>query len=211
VGTTESADGRLPTGFFVALPQGWQQLDVNPKTAAVSARMLVEQASRNSEALARNRAAFEQMLVGAAAEAARANVEYCACWFQPVEGPDGTALPVQASVTVAFHSLDSSNDPTSMLTELLGSAAGSSSLDLVELDAGPAIKRGGRRREALAGMDEPVEYLARQYYVPVPGSTNKIALLSFASPTLELADDLERLFDAMARSFTFTWSSHSRS
>jgi hypothetical protein len=182
---------------------------VNRETAAASARALVDEASRNNEQMARNRAAFEQLLVGAAAEAAAANVEYCACWFQPVEGKDGEPLPVQASVTVAFHALDDSNDPASMLTQLIGPGSGTS-VDVVELDAGTAIRRGGRRREALAGMDQPVEYVARQYYVPVPGSTDKIALLSFASPTVELADDLEKLFDAMARSFTFTWSESNR-
>jgi hypothetical protein len=199
--TTRTQGTGPPTGFFVALPDGWVSLDVDPSTSADSVRRLVSAAARNDDNVARNRVAIEQLLTQVTSEAAASGVQFCACWFQLMEG----GLPVQASLTVGFHGLDGPNDPAAMLRELIEPGT-DRRIDQIELDSGPAIRRSGRRRQAFSGMDEPVEFFGCQFYVPVPGSPNRIGLLSFATPTLALEEELGDLFDSMAKSFVFTWS-----
>ena len=79
-------------------------------------------------------------------------------------------------------------------------------VDLVELDSGPAVRRRGRRSRLFPGAEEPVEFVSHQYFVRVPSTADRVALLSFATPTLAVEDDLGDLFESMARSFMFTWS-----
>jgi hypothetical protein len=176
-------------------------LDVDPRTAAESARRLVEAAARNAETVREHRVALQQQIAQIAADAAASGVQFCACFFEVFEDQ----LPVQASLTIAVHTLDQANDPGAMVRELAEDEAGRT-VDLVELEVGRAVRRSGRRRQAFPGTDQPVEFLARQYYVPVPSTTDQIAVLSFASPTLALQDDLTSLFDSMAATFVFTWA-----
>lgn len=46
--------------------------------------------------------------------------------------------------------------------------------------------------------------LTQQYYLPVPGTDQLLAVVAFASPTLALEGDLIALFDTIADSFAFT-------
>jgi hypothetical protein len=199
--TNENGKATAPSGFWIALPDGWVSLDVNPATSATTARQLVEAAARNDNTVRENRVAIEQMLAQLASDAAATGVQFCACYFQVFEED----FHVQASLTVAILTLDEANDPGAMVRELAGGGAGRS-VEVVEVEAGPAVRRTGRRREALPGMEEPLEFLGCQYYVPVPSTTNQIALLSFVTPTLAVEEDMDDLFDSMARTFTFTWA-----
>jgi len=195
---TGGAGSGPPTGFWTALPEGWISLDVEPSTSAETARKLAEAAAAAEPTLRDQEGAIAQMLTQLTRNAAESGVRFCACFFQVYE----EQLPVQASLTVAFHTLDSSNDPGAMLEDLQGLGR---RIDIVDLDAGQAVRRAGRRREALPGADEPVEFLSCQYYIKLPATTDRIALLTFTSPTIALEDDLLPLFEAMARSFAFTW------
>ena len=189
----------VPTGFWIALPEGWVSLDVNPETSAATAHQLVEAAARNDDTVRENRVAIEQMLAQLASDAAATGVQFCACYFQVFDD-----VPVQASVTVAIHTLEA-NDPGAMVRELTAGGTGRS-VEIVDLEAGRAVRRAGRRREVLPGMEEPIDFFGCQYYVPVPSTTNQIALLSFASPTLAVQEDMGDLFESMAGTFTFTWT-----
>jgi hypothetical protein len=199
----ENGRGTAPTGFWIALPEGWVSLDINPETSAATARQLVEAAARNDKTVRENQVAIEQTLAQLASDAAATGVQFCACYFQVFD-----EVPVQASVTVAIHTLEA-NDPGAMVRELTAGGTGRS-VDVVDLEAGRAVRRAGRRREVLPGMDEPVEFFGCQYYVPVPSTTNQIALLSFATPTLAVEEDMGDLFASMAGTFTFTWTKQGR-
>ncbi|MGH8906306.1 MAG: hypothetical protein ACRD0K_07290 [Egibacteraceae bacterium] len=189
-----------PSGFWIALPAGWVSLDVDPATSAASARKLVEAAARGDETVRANRAAVERTLVGLTSGAAASGVSLCACYYEAFEDQ----LAVQASLTVAIHALDQANDPAAMVGDL-ASGETSRCVEVVDLGAGPVVRRAGRRGQALPGTDESLEFVVRQYYVPVPGTSDRVALLSFASPALVVEDDLVALFDSMAGSFVFTW------
>jgi hypothetical protein len=188
-----------PTGFWVALPDGWVGLDVDPKTSAASARQLVEAAARKDETIRQNRVALEQMMRHMAADAADSGAVFCACYFQAFD--ESTA--VQASFTVGFHSAGDSSDPAAMLGDLDDGSG--RRLEIVDLEAGSAVRRTGRGRKAFPGMDQPVEFLSHQYFVPVPNAADRVALLTFASPSVSFEEELGDLFESMARGFEFTW------
>lgn len=187
-----------PTGFWVAVPEGWISLDVDPETSAESARKLAEAAVAGDPSIRDQQGAIAQLLTRLTRNAAESGVRFCACFFQVFD----EQLPVQASLTVAFHALDSSNNPAAMLEDLRGEGR---RIEMVDLDAGQAVRRSGRRREQMPDSEEPVEFLSCQYYIKLPATTDRIALLTFASPTVALEDDLLALFESMAGSFAFTW------
>lgn len=103
--------------------------------------------------------------------------------------------PTEATLTVVFQTLEGSNDPQAMVDEL-AAAGHASEVQTVELAAGPAVRR--------VGPDDVSEVTGRQYYVPVPGTDNQIAVLSFVSSASPEKERLDEMFEAMAK--TFAWA-----
>src|SRR5215211_7813473 len=60
--------------------------------------------------------------------------------------------PVDAALTVVFHTLGGSNDPEAMLSELVAVGRGGE-IEMVQLTTGPAVCRVGRRQESAAGSE----------------------------------------------------------
>jgi hypothetical protein len=118
--------------------------------------------------------------------------------WQATEGE----APVEATLAVIFHTLDGSSDPEAMLTELIASGRGAET-EMVHLTSGAAVCRVGRRQESAPGS-EATEIVARQYYLPVPGRGNEIAVISFTTAASEHEDRLAEIFEAMANTFTWT-------
>jgi hypothetical protein len=100
--------------------------------------------------------------------------------------------PLKAEHGVGFYSIGESNDPGSMLQSLAG---GDEEHLVVELPAGPALRRTYEHKGSAV----------RQFLVPVPNTKSDIALLSYATPTVDRRDELLELFDSMARGFAFDW------
>lgn len=193
------------TGFFLALPDGWATLDVDPRTAARSVRWQLDHAQLDHPEVAAHRHIIEQALTQVAADAGASGTCFAACWFTVVG-----QLPVQASVAVSLTDIvDGPSTSEGMIADLVDVHDGRS-VAVVDLgDDGPnAVRRSGRRRRTLPGQREEVEYLSHQVYVPVPGGKRTggrtVAILSFATPTLELEEELAGLFDDMAATFRFT-------
>jgi hypothetical protein len=137
--------------------------------------------------------------VGWSAEAAP-GVAYQAALLSRSDGSD--RAQVEASLAIVFQTVAGSNDPSALLEQLAGAGDGVDA-ELVDLPAGPAVRRSGRRSDGPANGGTPGESFARQYYVPVPGTTDQVAVLSFAtSPDREA--EMSVVFDRVARAFTFT-------
>jgi hypothetical protein len=186
------------TGFWLALPPGWVSLDVDASTSAISVRRIVEIAAEKDETVAAHREGLERMLIDAAREAAAAGIQYCAAYYERIGD-----LGLQASLTVAIHAATEGNDFGRMATELRD-VDGSRTIEIVDLDAGRAVVRSGRRHSRLPGSEMALELLTRQFFIPVPDTPDLLAVVAFASPTLALEEDLIALFDAIAGSFVFT-------
>ena len=188
-----------PTGFWIALPEGWVSIDVDPATAVRSAARLLDQLPPGGR---EHRADARRLLEQLAADSATAGVTFCACLATVVEG----TLPLLASLTISVNGLDGAgNGPELVRASLAAAEPGGRTVDVVDLGAGPAVRRSGRLRLGRPGTDEVVTLVSRQFYVPVPGTLAEVALLAFASPTLELEAELGELFDGMAATFAFTW------
>lgn len=194
----DPAPSGAPSGFWLALPSGWVSFDVDPTTSATSARRVVAAAADADEAVAANREALERILAGAAREAAAAGVRYCAAYYERFDD-----LAVQASLSVAIHAAAEGTDFGRMVSEL-GDGEGGRTIEVVELEAGRAVKRSGRRHTKFPGTEHPLELLTHQYFLPVPGTADRLTTVAFSSPTLSLEDDLIALFDTIAESFAFT-------
>jgi hypothetical protein len=192
---SSAASGR---GFWLAMPPGWVSLDVDPSTSATTIRRMVAAAAEADETVAENRDALERMLLDAARDCATSGVLYCAAYFEPFED-----IAVQASLTVAVHAATEGTDFSRMATELADDEGGRT-ISVVDLDGGRAVKRSGRRHTRFPGTDVPLELITHQFFIPVPGTADLLAVVAFASPTLTLEDDLIALFDAIAGSFAFT-------
>lgn len=192
------------TGFFLALPDGWATLDVDPRTAARSVRWQLDHAQLDHPEVAEHRHLIEQALTQVAADASASGTCFAACWFTIVG-----QLPVQASVAVSLTDIiDGPSTSEAMIADLADVHDGRS-VAVVDLgvDGPNAVRRSGRRRRTPPGQREEIEYLSHQVYVPVPGGRrtgHTVAILSFASPTLELEEELAGLFDDMASTFRFT-------
>src|ERR1051325_6397953 len=94
-------------------------------------------------------------------------------------------------------------DFSRMATEL-ADADGARTISVVDLEAGRAVKRSGHRHTQFPGTEEQLELLTHQFFIPVPDTTNLLAVVAFPSPTLALEDDMVALFDTIAEGFVFT-------
>jgi hypothetical protein len=196
--TDPSSTAATGHGFWMALPPGWVSLDVDPSTSTATIRRMVGLAAEADETVAENRESLERMLIDAARDCATSGVLYCAAYFEPFED-----LPVQASVTVAVYAATDGTDFSRMATEL-ADGEGGRTISVVDLDAGRAVKRSGHRHTQFPGTDEPLELVTHQFFIPVPDTSNLLAVVGFATPTLVLEDDMVALFDTIAEGFAFT-------
>ena len=197
-----AVEATRPTGFWIAVPEGWVSLDVDPATAAGSAARLLDLAGLGvDERFRGHRADAERLLAQLASAAAAGGVTFAACLVTVVDD----VLPVQATLTISVNALDGGGNRTGEVRAALAAADRERAVEVVELDAGPAVRRAGRLRGAAPGTEEQLTLVSRQFYVPVPGTGREVAVLSFSSPTLELEAELSELFDGMAGTFAFTW------
>lgn len=184
--------------YSIDLPEGWLALDLGP-SAMERLRTVLDAAAEADEDVRKNRAKIEQLFGDAISDAEDAGIESCACLYTVVDD----VLPMQATVTVASTAIEGSNDVGAIFEGLSDGEPGRT-IDVVRLDCGEGVRRSGRRAHTFPGTEEPVEFATRQFYVPVPGATDQVVLLTFATPTLELEADMCNLFDAIAQTLTFS-------
>lgn len=197
--TTDTAGHRDPDGFWLALPEGWFILDLDPRTAEAGIDQLLASRVAADPTLAPEVGELKQVLLRTAAEAEKAGIEFTACYAASID----EQLLVTASLGVVVHTIGEQVSLQAIREGLVERGAGSR-LSTVETSAGPAVKVRDRSKIPVPGTDQQLEVALRHYYVPVPGG-HRIALLSFSTPTLALENDLDQLFDAMVGSFQFTW------
>lgn len=72
----------------------------------------------------------------------------------------------------------------------------------VDLMAGTGVRCTAERNVRHDSWAEPVPARVRQYFVPVPG-TKRLAALTFLTPNLDLADQFDEVFQAIAATLEF--------
>jgi hypothetical protein len=94
-----------------------------------------------------------------------------------------------------------------------GSAVGGSAVEggaaglaeIVELPAGPAVRLRRNTDSGLAGSTgETAAAAETQYFVPIP-ATDRMLVLTFATPNIGFRGEFEELFDRMAETLQWQW------
>jgi hypothetical protein len=176
-----------PPRFTLAVPDNWIALDLDPRTRTESiARMVAERVGEGQRELT---ATLRQY----ARQAANQGAAYAALMYQLVDG-----VLLSASLLVARGAAPRDHDGRPVLEPAgLGGVLGAS------LGGGAEVAEFGTLAGPMARARRVGGQLAQtQYAVAVPG-TDLIVSLAFSTPNLALAQPLNELFDAIAR--TFRW------
>jgi hypothetical protein len=77
--------------------------------------------------------------------------------------------------------------------------------EIVELPAGPAVRLRRHTDSGLAGTSgETAKAAETQYFIPIP-ATDRMLVLTFATPNLGFRVEFEELFDRMAETLQWQW------
>jgi hypothetical protein len=185
-------------------------LDLDPATRQENIARVVSERAEMATETAHLGAELATMLERAAGEAQSQGGVFAAVYSTVSEG-----RPVGASVVVSLipgrRPLDASlsGDPRRVLAEGLREryAGPDTDTSVVDLPPGPAARvRRRLRMEVPLGAGQPAagaEVEQVQFFVPLP-SASHIALLTFSTPNVGLAEPFNQLFEAIAGTLTWT-------
>lgn len=199
----EAASGDPPLRIAMATPTNWFNLDLSAN-AMTSARKLVESLVAGQPNT--DQKLKLQMIGTLQSQVRKARSQggvLAAFWSLGLGGhaigasviaavaPLGPDVPLTddggVDLTVAVAAVSSKQAPGGVLV-------GTSTVDL---PVGPAIRVHKRQVAEAMGSKHDTEVV--QYFLQVPGE-RRLVVLTFSTPTLELAEALFELFDAMAAS-----------
>jgi len=184
-------------------PAAWIDLELDPGKRAASIASVVE---RRAEG---DRERVRAMLEAAGADAAGQGAVFASLYSDTVAGK-----AVSASLVVAVVDAEPDDEPGPEPSEsaALGLAIaqglaadfrdGGADGQVRALDAGPAARVRSRQRIGDGERESPVDVL--QYFVPFPQG-DRLAVLTFSTPNVGLADAFAEVFDAIAG--TLQWPS----
>jgi hypothetical protein len=181
----------------ITLPEEWVEID--PRVGDVAAELAAEiplAAEENRELLV---ALLAPLAVRLGRLSAVADVVLAGFYtgLVEVEGEE-TPFVMSAQVTLALSPPIGGAD---VLQELLGGDG--VEVMPVDLPAGEAVLVSGATEVDDPAWDEPQPAHLRRYFVPVAGMS-RMAALSFMTPNLDLVDQFDEVFDAIARTLRFS-------
>jgi hypothetical protein len=197
-------------GFSLTVPMTWWEFDLHPATRDDSVRRTVARRVRENPALAEHREVLGRFLRKAARDAYDSGAVYIGCMAQNF----GT-LPLTASVTVSLIGARTPGgkllpaDPASIAAGLRPKEAAREGdtwrkVTTVEIPGtGPAARTYGIEDVAIPGDPRTVRAVLMQTFVPLPGHTDKVALVAASSSVLDLADAFFDVFDAVTSTFRY--------
>jgi hypothetical protein len=211
---TRSASTELqdaPFGISVSVPESWWEFDIRPEGREATIRAVVDARVRDMPDLAPYRAEISAMLRKMAKEAHDSGALYLGCMAENFDG-----VPLSATVTVSVlgaknrQGVALSTDPRAIAENLRtipprreGDAW--RKVTTVDIpDVGTAARTYGVEDVPVAeGDSRTLRMVLTQTYIPVPGITEQVVLVSGASPVLDLAEAFHDIFDAVTSTFRF--------
>lgn len=183
----------VPTDFRVLLPPGWVRVPVTDRAtesvvALATARARVAPPEQQ-ESVRTHLVSLLSRAVAAARDAGGVDV------MLSVDAVEG--VPVPASCLVSYVEPESEHDLAMLAGQLAGPGV---EVSVVDLDAGRAVRRQSTRWAEDAAVSVVLSELA--FWLPVPGRSG-LLVLTFSTPSAELAPALLPLFDAIAT--TLRW------
>jgi len=201
----------LPGGISLSVPDSWWEFEVRPEGREATVRALVDERVREVPELAPYRSDLTAMLRKMAKDAHESGALYLGCMAENFEG-----VPLSATVTVSVLGAKNrqgaalSTDPRAIADSLRtitprreGDAWRTvTTVDIPEV--GVAARTFGVEDVPVAQGDNRVlRMVLTQTYIPVPGTTDQVVLVSGASPVLDLAEAFHDIFDAVTGTFRF--------
>ncbi|MEU9957270.1 hypothetical protein [Streptomyces sp. NPDC050982] len=198
-------------GIALSVPESWWEFDIRPEGRESTIRSLVDERTHETPELAPYRADLTNMLRKMATDAHDSGAIYMGCMAENFDG-----LPLSATVTVSVlgsktkQGVALSTDPRAIAKSLRtikprreGDAWRKvTTVDIPEV--GPAARTFGVEDVPVAKGDSRTLRMAlTQTYIPVPGVADQVALVSGASPVLDLAEAFHDIFDAVTGTFRF--------
>lgn len=186
----------------VGVPATWLEIDLDPGTRAASFERLVAARGQAAMAAGMSRAQLVGTLETIASRAEAAGATYAALYSDVIQGVAVSASLVASVVDGNGPPPPPGADATTVAQALQQLLSEQGPAELHALPAGPAV-RVTRRLDAPTpgGGTTPVENI--RYFVPLPG-LERLVLLEFSTPTLDLAETFGKLFDAIAATLSWT-------
>ncbi|MFD8538182.1 hypothetical protein [Streptomyces rubrogriseus] len=200
-----------PIGVSLSVPESWWEFDIRPEGREATIRALVEERLAGTPELVPYRADLTAMLRKMAKDAHDSGALYLGCMAENFDG-----VPLTATVTVSVlgaknkQGVALSTDPRAIADSLRTITARRegdawrkvTTVDIPEV--GPAARTYGVEDVPVAPGDSRTLRMAlTQTYIPVPGTTDRVVLVSGASPVLDLAEAFHDIFDAVTGTFRF--------
>ncbi|MET7380015.1 hypothetical protein ABZT08_14555 [Streptomyces sp. NPDC005526] len=205
-----SADAR-PAGVCLSVPETWWEFDIRPHGRESTIHTLVEERVRHVPELAPYRSDVTKMLRKMATEAYDSGAVYLGCMAENFEG-----VPLSATITVSVlgapneQGTSRSTDPRAIaesLRTITPRREGDAWRKVTTVDipeVGTAARTFGVEDVPVArGDSRSLRMVLTQTYIPVPGTTDQVVLISGASPVLDLAEAFHDIFDAVTGTFRF--------
>ncbi|MBZ6307806.1 hypothetical protein [Streptomyces olivaceus] len=200
-----------PLGVSLSVPDSWWEFDIRPEGREATIRALVDERVNETPELAPYRSDLTAMLRKMARDAHDSGALYLGCMAENFEG-----VPLSATVTVSVlgaknqQGVALSTDPRAIADSLRTVTArreGDAWREVTTVDipeVGPAARTYGVEDVPVAPGDRrTLRMVLTQTYIPVPGTTDQVVLVSGASPVLDLAEAFHDIFDAVTGTFRF--------
>jgi hypothetical protein len=198
-------------GFRIKVPDSWWEFEIRPETREDSIRQMLDLRLKANPEMAEHRDVIQGFLRRQAKEAWDSGAAYIGCMAETFGGE----IPITASMTVSLISARSegggslSTDPSDIAGQLKSYTARKKGdpwrkVTTVEIPGvGTTARTYGVEDIKFRQDPRQIRVVMMQTYVPMPGSANKIALVSGSSQVVDLADSLFEVFDAVTSTFRF--------
>lgn len=183
--------------FSLRLPGDWIGLDLSGPNAQHRMVRALDAAQQRDPEIKKHRVAYRQFFDGLFLQARQAGIVFAACTYTVVED----VLPVQASVNVSLIRPDVPMSSADDVARQLLADHGDTDIDLrvVPHSLGRSVRIVYLHELFDPGDPEPaMRTFVVRHHLALGGG---LAMLTFASPTFELRNDLEGLFDDIAATF----------
>jgi nucleotide-binding universal stress UspA family protein len=199
MGTDTLPSARQPS-VELLLPATWHRVDLDPETRAASIARLVKRTTRQGSEFANGRAQMRVEFERAAEIGVSSGATLAFVFWSVTDGKLASASLFVALIDASHAPEDGAMEPQALAEALAARYGG----EATELDAGPAARVRRRRPvpEAWAGSTGKEAEIVT-WYVPHE-SGRRLAVLTFSTPNVGLADEFGEVFDALADTLRWT-------
>ena len=125
----------------------------------------------------------------------------------PEDDPEGEPVFLMAMCNLALLGTGDHGIPSNIVEEAFSTsdqAQPDRSVTTIDLPSGTAVKLRETREIQPEGWQAPGTFVVSQYYIPA-GTAAGLAVLNFMTPSLELSETFDMLFDVVAETFQWVW------